>query len=238
MLHLAGRRCHRRQAGVHLIRRVSNCIASPGHRRSQLSAMPGCVLPPGRPAPAASPHRLPAAAPQRCACAKRMRQQPEHQQQSSGRRRRPPPPPAATAAAGGSSGAADPDVPASDSPPVEAAAAAQQQGKQRRRNSHHPALEAINDATKWAVSAAAFGTLLWRRDLLSAFCVLGSIVAAINCRVSGCVQEGGCHACTGLCTAAALVGEECSWLHTGIPRHLLGGGLAERQLLHSALWWL
>ena len=37
---------------------------------------------------------------------------------------------------------------------------------------------------RWAVSAAAFGTLLWRRDLLAAWCVLGSIVAAINCRVS------------------------------------------------------
>ena len=108
----------------------------------------------------------------------------ELHRQSSGCRRVP-----AAAAAGasgsgsGSSGGAGADPPAS-SPLAEAAAPTKQQGKQRQRNSHHPALEAINDATKWAVSAAVFGTLLWRRDLLSAFCVLGSIVAAINCRVS------------------------------------------------------
>jgi hypothetical protein len=53
-----------------------------------------------------------------------------------------------------------------------------------RRKGHHPALEAVNNATKWAVSAAAFTTLLARRDLLAAWCVLGSVVAAINCRVS------------------------------------------------------
>lgn len=53
----------------------------------------------------------------------------------------------------------------------------------RRPASGHPLLEAMNDATKWAVSAAAFGTLLWRRDLLASWCVLGSIVAAINCKV-------------------------------------------------------
>lgn len=50
---------------------------------------------------------------------------------------------------------------------------------------HHPVLEVLNNATKWAVSCAAFGTLLWRRDLLAAWCVLGSVVAAVNCRVSG-----------------------------------------------------
>ena len=49
---------------------------------------------------------------------------------------------------------------------------------------HHPALEAVNNATKWAVSAAAFTTLLARRDLLASWCVLGSVVAAVNCRVS------------------------------------------------------
>lgn len=48
----------------------------------------------------------------------------------------------------------------------------------------HPALEGLNNATKWAVSTVAFGTLLWRRDLLAAWCILGSVVAAVNCRVS------------------------------------------------------
>lgn len=48
---------------------------------------------------------------------------------------------------------------------------------------HHPVLEVLNNATKWAVSCAAFGTLLWRRDLLAAWCVLGSVVAAVNCRI-------------------------------------------------------
>jgi uncharacterized Zn finger protein (UPF0148 family) len=50
--------------------------------------------------------------------------------------------------------------------------------------SQKTALEAVNNTTKWAVSAAAFTTLLARRDLLAAWCVLGSVVAAINCRVS------------------------------------------------------
>lgn len=81
---------------------------------------------------------------------------------------------AAAAAAGDGNGA----------PPAEDAPAAMPSGKQqRRRNSHHPALEAINDATKWAVSSAAFGALLWRRDLVAAWGILGSILAAINCRV-------------------------------------------------------
>ena len=53
-----------------------------------------------------------------------------------------------------------------------------------QRKGHHPALEAVNNSTKWAVSAAAFCTLLMRRDLVAAWCVLGSIVAAVNCRVS------------------------------------------------------
>lgn len=52
-----------------------------------------------------------------------------------------------------------------------------------QRREQHPVLEGINDATKWAVSAAALATLLWRRDLLSAWCILGSVVAAANCRV-------------------------------------------------------
>ncbi|EFN53992.1 hypothetical protein CHLNCDRAFT_135976 [Chlorella variabilis] len=54
---------------------------------------------------------------------------------------------------------------------------------QQRQRGQHPVLETVNDATKWAVSAVAFGTLLWRRDMLAAWCVLGSVVAAVNCRV-------------------------------------------------------
>lgn len=159
----------------------AQCVC-PGIGDLQSRAMPGCLLPAARPAPAATPHPLPAAAPQRPASSRRMQTSNELHRQSRGRRRVPVT--EAAAAGGGSSGAAEADPPAS-STPAEAAAPAKQPGRQRQRNSHHPALEAINDATKWAVSAAAFGTLLWRRDLLSAFCVLGSIVAAINCRVSG-----------------------------------------------------
>lgn len=59
-------------------------------------------------------------------------------------------------------------------------------GRQRqRRGSQQSLLERVNDATKWAVSTVAFGTLLARRDLLAAWCILGSIVAAVNCRVGG-----------------------------------------------------
>lgn len=43
-------------------------------------------------------------------------------------------------------------------------------------------LESLNDSTKWAVSAAAFATLVARRDLSCAWCILGSILAAANCR--------------------------------------------------------
>lgn len=66
------------------------------------------------------------------------------------------------------------------------AGSSKQQPKQpprRRQSNRHSMLEAANDATKWAVSAAAFGTLLWRHDIVAAWCVLGSVVAAINCRV-------------------------------------------------------
>jgi len=44
-------------------------------------------------------------------------------------------------------------------------------------------LEALNESTKWAVSFTVFSVLLWRRDLLSSWCMLGSIAAAILCRV-------------------------------------------------------
>ena len=56
---------------------------------------------------------------------------------------------------------------------------------------HHPLLDAINDATKWGVSAAAFGTLLLRRDVAACWCLTGSVVAAFNCRVGerGCVPQ-------------------------------------------------
>lgn len=66
----------------------------------------------------------------------------------------------------------------SPAPPAADAMPAAPQRRQRR----HPFLESVNDATKWAVSAAAFATLLWRRDLLAAWCVLGGVIAAINCR--------------------------------------------------------
>lgn len=44
-------------------------------------------------------------------------------------------------------------------------------------------LRYINDSTKWTVSFAAFMTLTYRRDILSAWCIFGSIVAAIICRL-------------------------------------------------------
>jgi hypothetical protein len=52
------------------------------------------------------------------------------------------------------------------------------------RARHHPVLDGINEATKWAVSAAAFGTLLLRRDVAACWCLTGSVVAAFNCKVS------------------------------------------------------
>ena len=48
---------------------------------------------------------------------------------------------------------------------------------------HHPLLDALNESTKWSVSAVVFGVLGYRRDLLSAWWVLGSIFAAALCRV-------------------------------------------------------
>jgi len=47
----------------------------------------------------------------------------------------------------------------------------------------HSALEGLNESTKWAVSLVVFSVLLWRRDLISAWGVTGSILAAIVCRV-------------------------------------------------------
>lgn len=48
---------------------------------------------------------------------------------------------------------------------------------------HHPVLDVINDSTKWSVSAIAFGTLLLRRDVTACWCIMGSVVAAFNCRL-------------------------------------------------------
>ncbi|KAL4423157.1 hypothetical protein ABPG77_007810 [Micractinium sp. CCAP 211/92] len=66
---------------------------------------------------------------------------------------------------------------------VPRAHAQQQEQPWMQQGNHHAVLEMLNNATKWAVSCVAFGTLLWRRDLLAAWCVLGSVVAAVNCRV-------------------------------------------------------
>lgn len=47
---------------------------------------------------------------------------------------------------------------------------------------HHPLLDAINESTKWTVSAAVFATLGVLRDATCAWWVLGSIAAAALCR--------------------------------------------------------
>ncbi|KAG7670332.1 hypothetical protein KSW81_002897 [Nannochloris sp. 'desiccata'] len=47
---------------------------------------------------------------------------------------------------------------------------------------HHPLLDTINESTKWTVSAAVFTTLAARRDLICAWWVFGSILAAVLCR--------------------------------------------------------
>lgn len=47
----------------------------------------------------------------------------------------------------------------------------------------HTFLEGLNESTKWTVSLVVFGILAARRDVLSAWCVTGSVLAAILCRV-------------------------------------------------------
>jgi len=46
----------------------------------------------------------------------------------------------------------------------------------------HPSLSLVNDATKWVVSGVVFLMLLVKRDEVTAWCVIGSIVAAFTCR--------------------------------------------------------
>jgi hypothetical protein len=91
-------------------------------------------------------------------------------------------------------------------PPARAAAAADAGARRdlsrivlsaQQRREQHPLLEGINDATKWAVSCAALATLLWRRDLVSAWCILGSVVAAANCRVRFWCTASACLALAG-----------------------------------------
>jgi len=44
-------------------------------------------------------------------------------------------------------------------------------------------LDAINAATKWVVSGAAFAVLLWRHDASICWCIVGSFVAVVNCKI-------------------------------------------------------
>jgi len=64
---------------------------------------------------------------------------------------------------------------------VAAAASMAKEGNPAARQ-HHPILDKINESTKWTVSAAVFSTLAARRDLIAAWWVLGSILAAVLCR--------------------------------------------------------
>eukprot|EP00198_Chlamydomonas_reinhardtii_P012244 XP_001701581.1 predicted protein [Chlamydomonas reinhardtii] len=50
--------------------------------------------------------------------------------------------------------------------------------RQQPRDGMTAFLAAVNDLTKWAVSAAVFAVLLVRRDTAVAWCVLGSIIAS------------------------------------------------------------
>mmetsp|Transcript_10183 Transcript_10183/g.32960 ORF Transcript_10183/g.32960 Transcript_10183/m.32960 type:complete len:276 (-) Transcript_10183:73-900(-) len=43
-------------------------------------------------------------------------------------------------------------------------------------------LSAINNTTKWAVSGAALGVLVYHHDIYASWCFIGSIVAAANCK--------------------------------------------------------
>ncbi|CAK9094648.1 unnamed protein product [Durusdinium trenchii] len=46
----------------------------------------------------------------------------------------------------------------------------------------HGLLHHIDAGTKWLVSGAVFGVLLWRQDSAICWCVLGSVGAAANCK--------------------------------------------------------
>lgn len=50
-------------------------------------------------------------------------------------------------------------------------------------SSAHAVMASINETTKWAVSTATFAVLLWQRDAGVAWCVVGSVAAAMLCRV-------------------------------------------------------
>lgn len=52
-----------------------------------------------------------------------------------------------------------------------------------RATSSHPILETLNESTKWAAGAIVMGTLLYRRDLPSAWWIVGSVLAAMLCRI-------------------------------------------------------
>jgi len=43
-------------------------------------------------------------------------------------------------------------------------------------------LHLLNDSTKWAVSLAAGGVLLWRRDAETMWCLLGAVAASFLCQ--------------------------------------------------------
>jgi dolichyldiphosphatase len=63
-------------------------------------------------------------------------------------------------------------------PPSGAAAASAADGAPTYR----PVLESLNNSTKWAVSGLVALTVLARRDLHCAWCLLGSVLAAALCR--------------------------------------------------------
>eukprot|EP00747_Dinoflagellata_sp_TGD_P180275 gnl/TRDRNA2_/TRDRNA2_32469_c0_seq1.p1 gnl/TRDRNA2_/TRDRNA2_32469_c0~~gnl/TRDRNA2_/TRDRNA2_32469_c0_seq1.p1 ORF type:complete len:248 (-),score=35.14 gnl/TRDRNA2_/TRDRNA2_32469_c0_seq1:45-755(-) len=44
-------------------------------------------------------------------------------------------------------------------------------------------LRTIDDATKWVVSGSVFATLVWRHDACVCWCVVGSVLAAANCKL-------------------------------------------------------
>ena len=47
----------------------------------------------------------------------------------------------------------------------------------------HPILETLNESTKWAAGMIVLGTLIYRRDLPSAWWIVGSVLAAMLCRI-------------------------------------------------------
>lgn len=48
---------------------------------------------------------------------------------------------------------------------------------------HSSALDLLNDSTKWVVSSGALATMLWRHDAETMWCVTGSVVASLICKV-------------------------------------------------------